>query len=47
VREEGNRIIIEPVRTLTADLANLLAGISDENLHAEVGFGSLIGTESL
>lgn len=47
VREEGGRIIIEPVRALTADLANLIAGICDENLHSEVDFGGPVGTESL
>jgi antitoxin MazE len=47
VREEGGRIIIEPVREKEYDLAQLLAGITPENLHAEVSFGPAIGREAL
>ena len=36
VREEGGRIIIEPVRPKRYDLAELLAGITAENQHKEV-----------
>jgi len=47
VREEGGRIVIEPVRsTKEYDLAQLLAGITPENLHAEVDFGPAVGKET-
>ena len=46
VREEGGRIVIEPVRQSEYDLAQLLAGITPENLHAEVGFGPAVGKEA-
>jgi len=47
VREEGGRIVIEPVRPAGYDLAQLLAGITPDNLHAEIGFGPAVGKESL
>ncbi len=37
VREEGGRIVIEPVRSQKeCDFAKLLAGITPENLHPEI-----------
>lgn len=45
VREEGGRIVIEPVRQDDCDLDALLVGITSENLHAEVGFGPAVGKE--
>ena len=47
IREEGGNIVIEPVRPKGYDLAELLAGITPENLHAEVGFGGPLGKEAL
>jgi antitoxin MazE len=47
VREEGGRIVIEPVRPKGYDLAQLLAGITPANLHAEVDFGAPAGKEAL
>ncbi len=47
IREEDGRIIIEPVRTTECDLAQLLAGITPENLHKEVDFGAPAGKELL
>ncbi len=47
VREEGGRIVIEPIRPREYDLAQLLAGITPENLHAEVDFGAPMGKEAL
>lgn len=35
VREEGGRIIIEPVRPSVYDLTELLANITPDNLHTE------------
>ena len=47
IREEGGRIVVEPVRPSGYDLAELLAGITPENLHAEVDFGAPGGKEAL
>lgn len=47
IREESGRIIIEPIRTNECDLAQLLAGITPENLHTEVDFGAPAGKELL
>ena len=46
VREEGGLIVIEPLRTREYDLAQLLAGITPENLHAEVRFGAAVGKQA-
>ena len=45
VREDRGRIIIEPVKERAVDLDTLLAGITDENIHAEVDFGRPVGKE--
>ena len=47
IREEGGRIVIEPVPPREYDLGQLLAGITPENLHAEIGFGAPMGKEAL
>ena len=39
IREEGGRIIIEPIRPSEYVLTQLLAGITHENLHSGVEFG--------
>lgn len=44
VREEGGRIVIEPLRR-QPDLAELLAGITPDNLHEEAHFGPPVGKE--
>jgi antitoxin MazE len=46
VREEGGRILIEPVRVRTPDLSQLLAGITPENLHDEIDCGPAVGREA-
>ncbi|SAL20425.1 transcriptional regulator/antitoxin, MazE [Caballeronia udeis] len=46
VHEEGGRIVIEPVRSKEYDLDQMLAGITRENLHAEVSFGAALGKET-
>jgi antitoxin MazE len=46
VREESGRIVIEPVRRKEYDLADLVKGITRENLHAEVAFGGPVGKEA-
>lgn len=47
IREEGGRIVIEPIRTNECDLTQMLAGITPENLHTEVDFGTPVGKELL
>lgn len=46
VREEGGRIVIEPVHPSEYDLEQLLAAITPENRHGEVDFGGPVGKES-
>jgi len=46
VREEGGRIIIEPLAHKTYDIEDLLAGITADNLHAEIPVGSAMGNEA-
>ena len=45
IREEGGRIVIEPIHPSKYDLAQLLAGITPDNLHVEVDFGAPVGKE--
>ena len=47
VREEGGRIVIEPVHPKEYELDQLLAAITPENRHAEADFGAPVGKESL
>jgi len=47
VREEDGRIIIEPMRPREYELAELLSGITRENLHSAVDFGAPKGKEAL
>ena len=47
VREQGGQIVIKPIRAGKLDLAQLLAGITAENLHGGVDFGNPVGRESL
>jgi antitoxin MazE len=46
VREESGRIVIEPVGRKEYDLAELVKGITRENLHAEVDIGGPVGKEA-
>lgn len=46
VREEDGCIVIEPTRVEDYDLDALVAGITPDNLHAEVSFGSAVGKEA-
>lgn len=41
------RIVIEPSDTVEYDLDQLLSGITAENSHSEVSFGTLVGKEAL
>lgn len=47
VREEGGRIIIEPVRQKRFELDDLLAAITPRNRHGEADFGGPVGKETL
>lgn len=47
VREEGGRIVIEPVRQNDDNLDALIARITADNLHVEVSFGLAVGKEML
>ncbi|MGI3776132.1 MAG: AbrB/MazE/SpoVT family DNA-binding domain-containing protein [Janthinobacterium lividum] len=46
VREEGGRIVIEPLAPARYDLAALVAGITDDNHHDPVDTGAPVGRES-
>lgn len=46
VREEGGRIVIEPIKEVDYDLDALVAGITPTNLHSEVDFGPAVGKEA-
>lgn len=45
IRDEGGRLVIEPIRDAGADLDTLLAAITPENRHDEVDFGAPVGRE--
>lgn len=45
VREEGGRIVIEPLRPVRYDIDVLAAGITDENRHEPVETGRRVGQE--
>jgi antitoxin MazE len=47
VREDRGRIIIEPVRAPSINIDDLLAGITDENIHSEIPSGKAVGKETL
>lgn len=47
VREEAGRIVIEPIRVEDFDINHLIAGITSDNLHSEIGFGVPEGKELL
>lgn len=47
VREQDGQIIIEPIRLDKVDLAQLLSGITPQNLHEGVEFGDPVGRELL
>ncbi len=46
VREEGGRIIIEPLRPARYDIETLVGKITDENRHEPVDMGPPAGKES-
>jgi antitoxin MazE len=44
---EGEAIVVRPVKRNRRSLDELLAGITDDNLHDEVDFGPPVGKEML
>ncbi len=45
VREEGGRIVIEPIQPVRYTLEWLVADITDENLHRSFDMGKRVGEE--
>jgi antitoxin MazE len=45
VREEGGRVIIEPIHEEILRIEDLVAGITDENQHEFVDMGPPVGNE--
>ena len=43
---QDGRLVVTPVRTMANRLNDLLAGVSDENIHEEVATGSAVGREA-
>lgn len=46
VRSEHGRVIIEPYHQIEADLSDLIAGMTPDNIHEEVDFGGSRGQEA-
>jgi antitoxin MazE len=46
IHVEGGRIVIEPVRRKTYELSELVQGITRDNLHREIDFGDVEGSEA-
>ena len=47
IREEQGRIVVEPLRPASYDLADLIEKITSDNLHDEADFGRPVGKERL
>jgi antitoxin MazE len=47
IREEAGRVIIEPIAEPVFSLVDLLAAVTDENIHEEADFGRPVGKERL
>jgi len=45
IREEGGRIVIEPLNRKEYDLTALVKKINRRNLHQEIDFGEPVGNE--
>lgn len=45
IRAEGGQVVIQPWRPAPHDLASLLDGITEDNLHAGVLTGDAVGRE--
>ena len=47
VREEGGRVVIEPMRRKEYSLDELVKGITRANIHEDIDFGTSVGKEAL
>ena len=45
LREDSGRIVIEPAQRIEFELAELLKGITRQNLHKEIDFGGPLSKE--
>jgi antitoxin MazE len=45
LRMESGSVIFQPKQALAPDLASMVAGITDDNLHGEVTVGNAAGRE--
>jgi antitoxin MazE len=46
IRESEGSVVITPVWPVTYELAALLEGITDDNLHGEISTGDAVGREN-
>lgn len=46
IREERGRVVIEPIRPTSYDIAELVAGITEENRHHPIDMGPPVGKEA-
>ena len=46
IREEQGRVVIEPIRPTSYDIAELVAGITEENRHGLIDMGPPVGKEA-
>jgi antitoxin MazE len=46
IEENGERIIVEPIKKPKYKLADLLIKINENNLHEEQSFGAPVGKET-
>lgn len=47
LRAENGRVVIEPTAPTVYHLADLIAGITDENRHDSINLGPPVGNEAL
>lgn len=47
IKASRGRIVIEPADRLDLSLEDLVAGITDQNIHVEADFGRPVGKEAL
>jgi antitoxin MazE len=46
VRSENGRVIIEPYHEIEADLSEMIAGMTPDNIHEAADFGAARGQEA-
>ena len=47
VREDNGRVVIEPLKREEHNLADLLEGITPDNIHKKIDFRTPVGNEAL